>query len=174
MTRAAITATSSPGRSAAGTNTPTAASAQAAASPMVTMAAWVPPRAVSVADEAGASSIRAAMAPQRTNQASRAQRPPVRDAGRAVAIRPDRGPEQDGEERIQDGRARRAGERIGHRAEDPAETFGEPPDRQRPYDRPGQRGPGRGPEHQPGRQRELDGREQRVRHDHMTRDQPAH
>jgi hypothetical protein len=90
-----------------------------------------------------------------------AERAAVRDAAAGPAI-PAAGPRQHGHQRVEHRRPRRAGQRAGRGREDPAETLAQPPHRQGPDDRAGQRGPGGGTEQQADGQRELDRRERGV------------
>ena len=80
------------------------------------------------------------------------------------------GPQQDGEQRVDDHGARRAVSRAAGPVQDPAEALAEPPHAQRPHDRGAERELERRPPGDPEADRELDEREDRVRQRAMPGD----
>ena len=81
------------------------------------------------------------------------------------------GPEQDGEDRVEDDRPRGAVDRAGGSGQDAAEALAEPPHGQRPRDRRGEREPQRGAPGDAEAQGELGGGEEGVQHDHVVVDE---
>ncbi len=82
-----------------------------------------------------------------------------------------RRPQQHGQQRVEDHRARRTADRIDISGQDQAEALAEPPHRDRPADRGGQRRPDRRPPGDAQAQQQLDGGEDRVEQDEVMLDQ---
>lgn len=79
------------------------------------------------------------------------------------------GPQQQREQRVQEGGARRSGDRV-RSGENAAEALAEPPHAERPGDRRGEGRPDGPPRDEPDRERELHRREQRIQEDRVRGD----
>ena len=95
----------------------------------------------------------------------------VKAAPSIAGIRAVRGPQQHGEQRVDDHRAWRAVDRVRRPVQHPAEALAEPPDAQRPGDRRGEREPGQRAERDAEPEQQLDRREDRVQRDGMVVDE---